>query len=180
MNDVDPAHQALLEPGNTYHTLIRLDGRQLVLTQNSRLAAFWIAVFGAMGYAMSPWVGIPLLVIAGLYLVWRKSFRLSLTDGQIHAVSGIPPLVQRFRGDRGDVDHVELREVVMTRTTDGNQSMGKWRMWDITIHAFDGRFSFPAWEEGDDEHALRVAQALASLLNCPIKRVSKGRPASGH
>jgi hypothetical protein len=179
MNPFESPNGVLLEPGNAYHTHIRLDDRRLFLAQRRLLPAFWISVFAAMGYAMSPWLGVPLFVIAGLYLVWKKSIEVDLASGEVRAVTGIPPLLHRFRGTRDDINHVELREVVMSRTTDGTQSFGKWRTWDVTIHVFGDRFNFSAWEEGNEDRTLRVAMALASLLHCQVKRVSRGGATAG-
>ncbi len=175
MTESDDHWGVLLDKGNLYKTRIRLDGGRVVLRQARLAPGLGLTVIALIGFAMSPWLGGPLLACAALILVWSKGVSVDTATGDVCAHTGIPPFLRRMRGTREDVDRVEWRKVVISHTTgSGQQSFGKWRIWDVTIHGFDGRLDFSAWEEGDEEKTRHVAEALGKVFRCEVVTVPAG------
>jgi hypothetical protein len=165
----------LLSKGNAYKTIVNIKDDCITFTQNRLVISFWIAVFGIMGFGMSPWLGGPLLFIALIYLVWIKKIKIFIETDKVIGITGIPPFTKTYRGTYGDVNYVTFREVVSTRTTDGNQAFGRWVIWDVAIHAFKEKFVFSVWEEGNKEKLEKISQTLSNIIGCDLKRITPNK-----
>ncbi len=163
--------QTLLAPGNTYRTRVVIRDRKVTLIQRNGLAAFWIGLFGLLFSFATLMVGLPVLVIAGMFALWVKRITLGLDVREWELRSGLRPFVRTRSGSFEDIDDVTIREVLISRNSQSTHSSASWRSWDVTIHGLSGKLDFPVWEQGDEEQAMAIAQLLSRTFDCRLKQI---------